>query len=148
CRLAAGLRLLCGFCSDPHGPALRLIEVEGSSLPDQIAELSIAVCPRVEVGGDVREALPNHPQANPAILRLHLRNRPVQDGNGRARRLESLWGWPLFGSRNLRLGQQVLSVNEPAAGLPKALGGLLLTETIDVGALFPQTRCKPRKVAV
>ena len=48
----------------------------------------------------------------------------------------------------MRFGQEVLRVNERAAGLPETLGGLLLTEAIDVGALLPQTRCKPREVAV
>ena len=61
---------------------------------------------------------------------------------------QSLGGRPLFGSRNLGLGQQVLGVDEPAARLPETLGRLLLAEAVDIGALFPQTRCKAREVAV
>ena len=54
----------------------------------------------------------------------------------------------LLGCRHLGLGQQVLGVDEPAAGLAEALGCLLLAEAVDVGALLAQARGQPREVAV
>src|ERR1700747_640088 len=90
-----GLRWWLWFRPDPHCPSLRLINIERSGLSDQIAQFSIAISARVEVGGDVREALPHRAQADPAIFRLHLHDGLVQDGNGRARRLQG-FGGPLF----------------------------------------------------
>jgi hypothetical protein len=65
-----------------------------------------------------------------------------------------LGGWralgacPFLGCCDLGIGQQILGVDEPAARLAETLGGLLLAEPIDIGALFPQTGRKARKVAV
>src|SRR5215469_1874328 len=74
CRFGAGLGCWLRFRPDPHRPALCLINIEGSGLSDQIAQFSIAIRARVEVGGDVREAMPYRAQADPAIFRLHLHN--------------------------------------------------------------------------
>ena len=81
-----------------------LINIERSGLSDQIAQFSITISARVEVGGNVRKALPHRTQADPAIFCLHLHYGLVQDGNGRARRVQGFGGRPLFGSRNLGLG--------------------------------------------
>ena len=67
--------------------------------------------------------------------------------------MAALGGWRALGDvllrgRNLSLGQQVFGVDEPAARLPETLGGLLLAEPIDIGALFAEAGCKPCEVAV
>ena len=48
----------------------------------------------------------------------------------------------------LRFRQQVLGVDEAAAGLAEALRRLLLAEAVDVDALFADARGEAREVAV
>ena len=93
-----------GFRLEAHGLAFGLVDLEGAALPDQVAEFAKAISARVEVGGDVREALSHRAQADPAIFRLHLHHGLVQDGDGRARRLQALRRAPFLGGRNLGLG--------------------------------------------
>src|SRR5215472_10176023 len=87
CRFGAGLGWWIRFRPDPHCPALRLIDIERPGLSDQIAQFSIAISARVEIGGNVRKALPHRTQADPTIFRLHLHHGLIQERNGRARRL-------------------------------------------------------------
>src|SRR6266481_5306867 len=129
-------------------PAIRLVDVEGAGLADQVAELAIAVGARVEVGGHVGQPLADDAQAHPAVLRLHLRDGFGQDRNRRAGRLARLEGGAFFGSRHLGLGQQVLDVNEAPARLSEALRGLLGAEAIDIGSLLAKTGGQAGEVAV
>jgi hypothetical protein len=130
------------LCSNPHRPPLALIEIECSGLPDEVAELSETVCPRIEVGGNVGEMMPHDAQADPAILRLHLRDRFGQDRDGSAGWLQSLRGRLVFGGGGLCLGQEIFRVDESAARLSEALRGFLDAKFADFGAtnLFPYDR--------
>src|SRR5208283_1412612 len=148
CCLGVGFEWWRQLCPDPNGTALRLLYLERCGLANQIAELPIAVGARVEVGGDVRKALADRTQAHPTVLCLHLRNCLVQDGNGRTGRLKSLGRDPFLGRCRLRLGQQILGVDEPATRLPETLWGLLFAEPVDIGALFPEAGRKACEVAI
>lgn len=125
-----------------------MVDLEGIGLSHQVAQLSEAIGARVEIGREIGELRSHHAKPYPSIVGLDLFKDLVEQGHGSARRFERF----CRGSRVLRVGgsarQQVLGVDEAAAGVAEAFGRLLLAETVDIDTLLADTGGQAREVAV
>src|SRR5687767_12339507 len=70
-----------------QAPAFRLIDLERAGFAHQVTELGDAVAARIEIRCEVREPRAERPQADPAILAVHLRDRGLEQRHRIARRL-------------------------------------------------------------
>jgi hypothetical protein len=133
-------RRLVRSCANPHRASLRLVDLEGAGVADEIAQLAISVGARIEIRSDVGKALPYDTEADPAILCLDLLNRSREQWNRSASGLKGpARAAVLFRRGHCRLRQQVFGVYEATAGLPEAFRRLLCAKSVDIGTFLAKS---------